>query len=68
MTQKLPYNGQKSPKMVINVQANGPNEARNTNTKLPDIKWQKIATKNCPKMAKMTLKWPKNYPQWPKMA
>ena len=30
------------PKMVLNVKANGPNEARNTNTKLPNQKWGKI--------------------------
>ena len=56
--QKITQNGQKGPKMVVNVSKNGPNEATNTNTKLPDIKWQKIAKilpkngQNDPKMAK----------------
>ena len=44
--------------MIQNVQENGPNEASNTNTKLPDLKWQKFP-KKIPKMYKMTLKWPK---------
>ena len=44
--------------MVLNVLENGPNDASNTNTKLPDLKWQKMA-KKIPKMAKMTLKLPK---------
>jgi hypothetical protein len=42
--------------MVLNVYANGPNEARNTNTKLPDLKWRKIAKKL-----------PKNGQNYPKM-
>ena len=52
---------QKVPKMT----KNGPNNASNTNTKLPDLKWQKIAKKlpkngqNDPKMAKNDQKWPK---------
>ena len=55
--------------MVQNVQPNGPNEARNTNTKLSDPKWRKIAKKNTkngknyPKMAKMTT----NGPKWSEM-
>ena len=44
--------------MVWNIYKNGPNEASNTNTKLPDLKWQKFP-KKIPKMYKMTLKWPK---------
>ena len=56
---------QKWPKMVLNIQENGPNDASNTNTKLPDLKWQKIAQKlpkngqNDPKMAKNDQKSPK---------
>ena len=48
--------------MVINVQENGPNEARNTNTKLPKKnaqKWQ-----NDPELPKMT----QNGQKLPKMA
>ena len=51
--------------MAPNVQENSPNDASNTNTKLPDLKWQKIAKKlpkngqNDPKMAKNDKKWPK---------
>ena len=64
--------------MIQNVQENGPNEASNTNTKLPDLKGQKFPKKlpkmykmtlKCPKMAKMTLKWPKmtqNDQKWSK--
>ena len=54
---KMNQNGPKWPKMVLNVQENDPNDASNTNTKLPDLKWQKIAKKlpkngqNDPKMA-----------------
>ena len=56
---------QKVHKMVCNVQTNGPNEARNTNTKLPDLKWRKIAKKlpkngqNYPKMTQNDQKLPK---------
>ena len=50
--------GQKWHKMIQNVQENGPNEASNTKTKLPHLKWQKFP-KIIPKMYKMTLKWPK---------
>ena len=67
---KMVKNHPKWPKMVINVQANGRNEARNTSTKVCDLKWRKIAKKNDPKMAKMTLKWPKmtkKGQKWPKM-
>ena len=35
---KWPNMAQKWPKMVLNVQENGPNDASNTNTKLPDLK------------------------------
>ena len=49
---KMAQNGQKWPKMVQNVQENGPNEANNTNTNLPDLKQQKIATKNDKKCTK----------------
>ncbi len=49
-------NDPKQAKMVLNVYANGPNEARNTNTKLPDLKWRKIAKKL-----------PKNGQNYPKM-
>ena len=42
--------------MIQNVYENGPNEASNTNTKLPDLKWQKFP-KKIPKIYKMTLKW-----------
>ena len=74
---KMAKNDPTWPKMVWNVKANGPNEARNTNTKLPDLKWRKIAKKNYQKMAKMNLKWPKmtqngqkypkNGPKWSEM-
>ena len=56
---KMAKNYQKWPKMVQNVQENGPNEASNTNTKLPDQKWWKIAYKMA-KMGKMTCKMTKN--------
>ena len=62
---KWPKMAQKWTKRVLNVQENGPNDASNTNTKLPDLKWQKIAKKlpkngqNDPKMAQNELKWPK---------
>ena len=35
---KWPKMAQKQPKMVLNVQENGPNDASNANTKLPDLK------------------------------
>ena len=63
MAQNCPKNAST---MVSSVKENGPNEARNTNTKLPDLKWQKIAKKlpkngqNDPKMAKNDPKWPNN--------
>ena len=60
-------NDPKQAKMVLNVYANGPNEARNTNTKLPDLKWWKIA-KKLPKNGQNDPKMAKNYPKWPKMA
>ena len=44
--QKWPSIGQKWHKMIQNVYENGPNEASNTNTKLPDLKWQKFPKKN----------------------
>ena len=53
--------------MVQNVKVNGPNEARNTNTKLADLKWWKIA-KKIPKNGQNNPKMAKNYPKWPKMA
>ncbi len=40
---KWPKMAQNSPKWSEMFRQNGPNEARNTNTKLPDLKWQKIA-------------------------
>ena len=55
--------------MVRNIQANGPNEVRNTIAQLCDLKGQKIAKKYL-KMAKITIKWPKmtkNGQKWPKM-
>ena len=66
---KITQNGQKLPKIAQNglkCLGKWPNEARNTNTKLPDIKWRKIAKKNYPKIAKMTLKWPKMTQNGPK--
>ena len=48
---KITQNGQKLPKMDWNVWANGPNETRNTNTKLADLKLPKNG-QNYPKMAK----------------
>ena len=44
--------------MIQNVYENGPNEASNTNTKLPDLKWWKLA-ENDQNMCKMTVKQPK---------
>ena len=64
---------QKWPKMVWHVKANGPYEARNTNIKLPEQKWWKIAQKglkngqNYPKMAENGQKWSKNGPKWSEM-
>ena len=39
--------------MVSNIYKHGPNEASNTNVKLPDLKWQNIAKKNDQKWAKL---------------
>ena len=64
MAQNCPKN---VPKMVSNVQANGPNEARNTNTTLPDLQWHEIA-KKLPRNGQNYHKMAKNYPKWAKMA
>ena len=63
---KWPKMAQKQPKMILNVQENGPNDASNTNTKLPDLKWQKMA-KTLPKNGQNDPKMAKNVPKWPKM-
>ena len=69
---KMDKNYPKWPKMTQNIPnclkclGKWPNEARNTNTKLPDIKWRKIAKKKYPKIGKMTLKWPKITQNGPK--
>ena len=66
---KWPSQGQKWLIMVWNIKANGPNEARNTNTKLTDQKWENIDEKwetfqklhkVAIKMAKYCLKWSNN--------
>ena len=45
--------------MVRNIYKNGSNEASNTNAKLPDLKWQKIAKKSGQKLPKMAKNAPK---------
>ena len=62
---KFAKNGPKRPYTACNVQSNGPNEARNTNTKLSDPKWW--ITKENKKYSKITQKWPKMTLKWPKI-
>ena len=45
MTLKWPKMTKNGPKWSEMFYENGPNEASNTNTKLPDLKWQKMAKK-----------------------
>ena len=64
---KITQNCQKLPKIAQNglkCLGKWPNEARNTNTKLPDIKWRKIAKKKLPQNRQHDPKMAKNDPKW----